>query len=190
MCENLEVLLKLCEKSRCFPGKFTKLAQILHDCRSWRSRQTLTLATQSSNTFTWSCHKFHFDQVIQVMMIYILSWNCLSLTYCCEIVYLRVNNWSFQHLLREFRVQFLFVYFRLSLTKVFFFWLSLMYFWRKYFELFIFHLLQWRSYSLKTGNDVVTFQRGQYSRNWFHPFFWPSPRHIQHLFSNISIFPI
>ena len=31
-----------------------------------------------SNTLTWSCYKFHFDQVNQVMMIYILLWNCLS----------------------------------------------------------------------------------------------------------------
>ena len=33
VCVNLEVLRKLCEKSRCFLGKFTQLAQILHDPR-------------------------------------------------------------------------------------------------------------------------------------------------------------
>ena len=36
-CVNLVILRKFCEKSHCFPGKFTQLAQILHDRRS---RQT------------------------------------------------------------------------------------------------------------------------------------------------------
>ena len=43
VCVNLEVLRKLYKKLRCFPGKFTQLAQILHDRRSWRSRQISTL---------------------------------------------------------------------------------------------------------------------------------------------------
>ena len=43
MCVNLEVLRKLCEKLRCFLGKVTQLAQILHDRWSWRSRQISTL---------------------------------------------------------------------------------------------------------------------------------------------------
>ena len=43
VCVNLAVLHKLCEKSRCFPGKFTQLAQILHDCRSSHSQQISTL---------------------------------------------------------------------------------------------------------------------------------------------------
>ena len=38
--------------------------------------------------------------------------------------------------------------------------------------------LQWRSYSLKGGNDIVTFQRRQYSLNWFVLwcllYFWPN----------------
>ena len=42
MCVNLVVLLKLCETSRWFPGKFTPLAQTLHGHRSWRSRQIST----------------------------------------------------------------------------------------------------------------------------------------------------
>ena len=46
---NLVVLRKLCEKSRWFPGKFTRLAQILHDRRSWRSRQISTLKEISRN---------------------------------------------------------------------------------------------------------------------------------------------
>ena len=40
---NLVVLRKLCEKLRCFSGKFTQLAQILHDRRSRRSREISTL---------------------------------------------------------------------------------------------------------------------------------------------------
>ena len=43
MCVNLVVLHKLCEKLRCFLEKFTQLAQILHERRSWRSRQISTL---------------------------------------------------------------------------------------------------------------------------------------------------
>ena len=43
MCVNLVVLRKLWEKLRCFPEKFTQLAHILHDRRSWRSRQISTL---------------------------------------------------------------------------------------------------------------------------------------------------
>ena len=41
--QNLVVLRKLCEKSRCFLGKFTLLKQILHDRWSWRSRQISSL---------------------------------------------------------------------------------------------------------------------------------------------------
>ena len=40
---NLVVLCKLCEKLRCFLGKFTQLAQILHDRWLQRSRQISTL---------------------------------------------------------------------------------------------------------------------------------------------------
>ena len=47
MSINLVVLRKLCEKSRCFPGKFTHLKQILHNHRSWRSRQISTLSSSS-----------------------------------------------------------------------------------------------------------------------------------------------
>ena len=43
VCVNLEILRKLCKKMRCFLGKFTRLAQILHDRRSWRSQQISTL---------------------------------------------------------------------------------------------------------------------------------------------------
>ena len=43
MCVNLVVLRKWCEKLRCFPVKYTHLEQILHDRRSWRSRQISTL---------------------------------------------------------------------------------------------------------------------------------------------------
>ena len=43
VCINLVVLCKYCEKSRCFLGKFTQLAQILHNRRSWRLRQISTL---------------------------------------------------------------------------------------------------------------------------------------------------
>ena len=43
VCINLVVLRKLCKKSHCFPRKFTQLAQILHDRRSWRSRQISAL---------------------------------------------------------------------------------------------------------------------------------------------------
>ena len=47
MCVNLVVLRKLCETSRWFPGKFTQLAQILHDRRSWRLQQISTLPIRS-----------------------------------------------------------------------------------------------------------------------------------------------
>ena len=43
VCANLVVLRILCKKSRCFSGKFTQLAKILHDRRSWRSWQISTL---------------------------------------------------------------------------------------------------------------------------------------------------
>ena len=46
VCVNLVVLRKLCEKLRCFLWKFTQLARILHDRRSWRSRQISTLSTK------------------------------------------------------------------------------------------------------------------------------------------------
>ena len=32
------------KKLRCFMGKFTQLTKILHDCRSWRSRQISSLS--------------------------------------------------------------------------------------------------------------------------------------------------
>ena len=44
MCANLVVLCKLCEKSRCFLGKFIQLEKNLHDRRSWRLRQISTLS--------------------------------------------------------------------------------------------------------------------------------------------------
>ena len=48
VCVNLVVLRKLCEKSCCFPGQFTQLAQILHDRWSWQSQQILTLSGQEN----------------------------------------------------------------------------------------------------------------------------------------------
>ena len=47
VCVNLVVLRKLCEESRCFPGKFTQLAQILHDRQLWRSRQISSLCVKA-----------------------------------------------------------------------------------------------------------------------------------------------
>ena len=45
-------------------------------------------ATQSGNTLTWSYHKFHFDQVIQVMMIY-------TFTHLFHIVVkLSISGWT------------------------------------------------------------------------------------------------
>ena len=45
LCVNLVLLRKFCMKSRCFLEKFTQIAKILHDRRSWRSRQISTLCT-------------------------------------------------------------------------------------------------------------------------------------------------
>ena len=60
MCVNLVVLRKLCKKSRCFPGEFTQLAQILHDRRSWRSRQisTLHVIAHSASVLKWDYHDY------------------------------------------------------------------------------------------------------------------------------------
>ena len=57
MCVNLVVLGKLYGKLRCFPEKFTQLAQILHDRRSWRSRQISTLSIGA--TYLPNPHKPH-----------------------------------------------------------------------------------------------------------------------------------
>ena len=60
MCVNLVVQRKLCQKSRCFPGNFTQLAQILHDHRSWRSRQisTLHVIAHSASVLKWDYHDY------------------------------------------------------------------------------------------------------------------------------------
>ena len=55
VCVNLR---KLCDKLRCFPEKFTQLAQILHDRRLWRSRQISTL-----NLYTLHCGLLHCEQI-------------------------------------------------------------------------------------------------------------------------------
>ena len=146
-------------------------------------------ATQSGNTLTWSCHKFHFDQVIHFMMIY-------TFTHLFHIVVkLSICGWT----IGLFNISFtnseytfcLYISGLCSLWQRCIFLINFDIFLKKMLWIVYFSSsFQWRSYSLKTGNDVVAFQRGQYSRNWFHPFFWPSPRHIQHLFSNICIFPI
>ena len=51
VCVKLVLLRILCRKSRCFLGKFTHLKQILHDRRSWRSRQISTLSGSSVALF-------------------------------------------------------------------------------------------------------------------------------------------
>ena len=56
MCVNLLVLGKECEKSHCFSGKFTQLAQILHDHRSWGSRQISTLHISTLLEMQCACH--------------------------------------------------------------------------------------------------------------------------------------
>ena len=72
MCVNLVVLRKLCKKSFCFPGKFTQLAQILHDRRSWQSRQISTLdVCQQSNEiehFLKHAYILHYPIVVAILL--------------------------------------------------------------------------------------------------------------------------
>ena len=74
MCVNLEVLRKLCEKSRCFPGKFTQLAQILHDRRSWRSRQISTLIIRAPEIRLW-WSRLHFSQLTEHVKAAGFNWS-------------------------------------------------------------------------------------------------------------------
>ena len=90
MCVNLVVLRKLCEKSRCFLGKFTQLAQILHNRRSWRSRQisTLHLCLSSSiiNSVIISSTLHLYDECYQIS----LSFNndqSFNLSYFIIVLY-------------------------------------------------------------------------------------------------------
>ena len=53
VCVYLILLRILCKKSRCFPGKFTQLAKILHDRWLWRSRQVSTLLGRWSSEAQW-----------------------------------------------------------------------------------------------------------------------------------------
>ena len=75
---------------RCFPGKFTQLAQILHDRRSWRSRQisTLHLCLSSSiiNSVIISSTLHLYDECYQIS----LSFNndqSFNLSYFIIVLY-------------------------------------------------------------------------------------------------------
>merc|ERR1712240_46348 len=52
-CVNLVLLRILCKKSRCFPGKFTQLAKILHAGRDGRDESQLCLS------LALTIHKIH-----------------------------------------------------------------------------------------------------------------------------------
>ena len=73
VCVNLVLLDILCKKWRCFPGKFTQLAKILHDRRSWRSRQISTLV----GSVIFDCLSgWSYDWIYQVPMVGLTRKNC------------------------------------------------------------------------------------------------------------------
>ena len=95
MCVNLVVLCKLCEKSRCFPGKFTQLAQILHDRRS-RQISTLHATCLAKNINNSNITRLR-RMVSNVFLFKVLSleWEPLRNWHFCVLLSPYLQEWRF-----------------------------------------------------------------------------------------------